>query len=36
MTTAPQGLVIDWGVANATLEEVFLDFASKVGAKAAD
>jgi hypothetical protein len=28
--------VLDWGVANATLEEVFIKFARSIGAKAAD
>lgn len=28
--------VLDWGVANATLEEVFIKFARQIGAKAGD
>jgi hypothetical protein len=28
--------VLDWGVANATLEEVFIKFARSIGAKAGD
>jgi hypothetical protein len=28
--------VLDWGVANATLEEVFIRFARQIGAKAGD
>jgi hypothetical protein len=28
--------ILDWGVANATLEEVFIKFARSIGAKAGD
>lgn len=35
--TSPQRLqVLDWGVANATLEEVFIKFARQIGAKAGE
>lgn len=35
--TVANGLaVLDWGVANATLEEVFIRFARQIGAKAGD
>jgi hypothetical protein len=35
--SAASGLaVLDWGVANATLEEVFIRFARHIGAKAGD
>jgi hypothetical protein len=37
MAEAKQQLqVLDWGVANATLEEVFIKFARQIGAKAGD
>ena len=37
MATAREQLqVLDWGVANATLEEVFIKFARQIGAKAGD
>lgn len=37
MSLAKQRLtVLDWGVANATLEEVFIKFARQIGAKSAD
>jgi hypothetical protein len=35
-TSAGRLQVLDWGVANATLEEVFIKFARAIGAKAGD
>jgi hypothetical protein len=35
-TTHSKLQVLDWGVANATLEEVFIKFARQIGAKAGD
>jgi hypothetical protein len=35
-TSARRLNVLDWGVANATLEEVFIKFARSIGAKAGE